>query len=114
MPSNDGCVRQDDDGWTHTHDLQTAVRMNLSNVSGAEPPLTRFVHKVFVAHVLLLVVAHGDIGAADQNFSSWVWLVFPCVAACANPRNKTFIANLTKNRTDDSKDGSESYLQPNL
>lgn len=64
----------------HTHYLQAAVRMDLSNVSSAEPPLTCFVHKIVLVHVLLLVITQGDVGTANQNFSPGVWLVFAGVA----------------------------------
>lgn len=94
----------------HTHYLQAAVGVDLSNVSSAEPPLTCFVHKILLVHVLLLVVAEGDVGTANQNFSSGVRLVFAGVAAFKNPRNEPL--QTSQKKTDSSMDDSESYLQP--
>ena len=63
-----------------THNLQTAICMNLSHISGAEPPLTVLIHKKVLVVAVLPVVTHGYIGAADQDLASWVWLVFLGVA----------------------------------
>lgn len=65
----------------HTHYLETAVCVNLAHVSCAEPPLTLFIYKKVLVVALLPVVTHGNVGAADQDFPSWVWLVSAGVAA---------------------------------
>lgn len=59
-----------------TDDLEASVGVNLSNVSGAEPPLAVLVHKKVIAVLgLTFVVAHRYIGPADQNLSPRVGLV---------------------------------------
>lgn len=50
--------------------------MELSDVPGAEPPLASLVHeKVVAGRVLVFVVAHGDVGAADEDLPPGVGLV---------------------------------------
>lgn len=59
-----------------TDNLEAAVGMKLSDVPGAEPPLSSLVHeKVVAVLVLVLVIAHRYVGAADEDFSSGVGLV---------------------------------------
>lgn len=64
-----------------TDDLEAAVVMDLSNVSCAEPPLAVPVHsEILLLLAFTLVVAHGDVRAADQNLPSGMWPVCAVVA----------------------------------
>lgn len=59
-----------------TNDLEAAVFVKLSNVSGAEPPLLVLIYKVvLLAFCLPVVVTHGHVGSSDENLSSWMRLV---------------------------------------
>lgn len=59
-----------------TDDLEAAVRVKLADVAGAEPPLSSLVHeKVIADFVCGFVIAHGYVGAADEDLSSGVGLV---------------------------------------
>lgn len=59
-----------------TDDLEASVMVELSNVSGTEPPLAVRIHKKVVTVLgIIFVVAHRYIGAANQNFPPWVGLV---------------------------------------
>lgn len=59
-----------------TNDLEAAVGVELPDIPGAEPPLASLVHKKVVADcVLVFVIAHRYIGAADEDFSPGVGLV---------------------------------------
>lgn len=50
--------------------------MKLANVAGAEPPLSPLIHEKVVADFVCgFVIAHGDVGAADEDLSSGVGLV---------------------------------------
>lgn len=50
--------------------------MELSNVSGTEPPLAVLIDKKVVAVLdFVFVVTHCYIGTANQNFPPWVGLV---------------------------------------
>lgn len=69
-----------------THYLQAAVRVDLPHVAGAEPPLTVLIHEEVLAVAFGPVVAHGDVGPADQHLPSRVRLVFTRVATCENTR----------------------------
>lgn len=54
-----------------TDNLQTAVSMKLSNVSGAEPSLAFLIHEeVLTVLVFVLVVTHCYIWPTDQNLPS--------------------------------------------
>jgi len=74
----------------HTHDLKTAVGVNLSDVSGAEPSLALVVGEEVLVFALLVfallvfallpVVTHGDVGPANQDLASGVGLVSAGVA----------------------------------
>lgn len=63
---------------TLTYDLKASVRVELANVSSAEPALTITINKkiVFVLG-LILIVAHCYVGSANYNFPSWVGFVCP-------------------------------------
>lgn len=64
-----------------TDDLEAAVVTDLSDVSGAEPPLAVPVHsEILPLHVFTLVVAHGDVGPTDQDLPSGMWPVRAVVA----------------------------------
>lgn len=59
-----------------TDDLEASVRVELSDVSGAEPSLPSLIHKkVVTVFAFTLEVTHRYVGSADQNLSPWVWLV---------------------------------------
>lgn len=63
--------------------------MDLPDVSGAEPPLAVPVHgKILLLLVFALVVAHRDIGAADQNLPSGIWPVRAVVSTLKYKTNK--------------------------
>lgn len=69
-------------GWfinVHTHYLQTAIRMNLSYISGAEPPLTLFVLEKVIIVAFVPEVTRGDVGSANEDLPSWVWCILCCV-----------------------------------
>lgn len=64
-----------------TDDLEASVGMELSDVSGAEPPLAVLIHEEVVAVLeLVFVVTHGYVGTANQDFPPWVGLVCAVVA----------------------------------
>lgn len=65
-----------------THYLETAIGEYFSHIPGAEPSLTRLVHKEVLVAVFLPVVAHGHVWPPNQDLSSWVGLVFTGVATC--------------------------------
>lgn len=68
--------------WHLTNDLEAAVRVELSDIPGAEPPLASLVHeKVLADCVLAFVIAHRYIGAADEDFSPRVGLVCAVITA---------------------------------
>lgn len=68
--------------WMLTDDLEASVRVELPDVSGAEPPLAVPVHEEVVAVLALaFVVAHGHVGAADQDFPPRVGPVCAVVTA---------------------------------
>lgn len=59
-----------------TDDLEASVRVELSDVSGAEPSLAVLIHKeVFTVLGLVFVVTHCYVGTADQDFPPRVGLV---------------------------------------
>lgn len=59
-----------------TDDLEASVRVELSNVSSAEPSLASLIHKkVVTVFAFALEVTHRYVGTADQNLPPWVWLV---------------------------------------
>lgn len=59
-----------------TNDLEAAVGVELSDIPGAEPSLASLVHEKVVADcVLVFVIAHRYIGAADEDFSPGIGLV---------------------------------------
>lgn len=72
------------EGLIHTNDLQTAVRVDLSHVSSAEPSLPRFINNVVPIGAFIVVVAHGYIGPTNQDFSPWVWFVMSSIATWKN------------------------------
>lgn len=55
--------------------------MKLSDVPGAEPPLPPLVHEKVVAVLVVFVIAHRDVGAADDDFPSGVGLVCAVITA---------------------------------
>lgn len=62
--------------------------MDLSDVSRAEPPLAVAVHgEILLLLVVALVVAHRDVGAADQNLASWMRFVGAAVATLQQETN---------------------------
>lgn len=71
-------------GLIHTNDLQTAIRVDLSHVSSAEPSLTGFIYEVVLIAVFIVVVTHGYIGPTNQDLPSWVWLVIGRIATWEN------------------------------
>lgn len=72
-----------------TDDLEAAVVMDLSDVSGAEPPLAVPVHgEILLLLVFALVVAHRDVRAADQNLPSGMRPVRAVVATLQRKTNK--------------------------
>lgn len=78
-----------------TDDLQAAVVMDLPDVSGAEPPLAVPVHgEILLLLVFALVVAHRDIGAADQNLPSGIWPVHAVVSTLKYKTNKSIFSGL--------------------
>lgn len=65
-----------------TDDLEAAVGVKLADVAGAEPPLSPLVHEKVVADFVGgFVIAHGDVGAADEDLPSGVGLVRAVVTA---------------------------------
>lgn len=77
------CYKSSIDLWTnnsfmnvHTHYLQTAIRVKLSDISGAEPPLTLVILEKVVIVPVVFKVTHGHIGSAYKNLSSRVWRIF--------------------------------------
>lgn len=60
----------------HTDNLEAAIRVKLSDVSGAEPTLAVRIHKEVLSVLLLVfIVTHCDVGTANHNLSSWVWFI---------------------------------------
>lgn len=69
-------TRNRDPGSLLTNDLQAAIRVELANVPGAEPPLPILIHKeVLLVLGITLVIAHCYIGTPNQNLPSGVGLV---------------------------------------
>lgn len=65
-----------------TNDLKATVRVELANVSCAEPALAIFVHKkVFLVLRLIFIVTHSNIWPTNQNFPSRSGLVSTVVSA---------------------------------
>lgn len=61
--------------------LEAAVLVDLSDVSGAEPPLAVAVYEeILLVLGVPLVVSHRDIGSTDQDLPSGMWLVSAAVA----------------------------------
>lgn len=58
--------------------------MDLSHISSAEPPLTRFILQVVLIATFIAVVTQGYIGSTNQDLPSWVGLVISSVATWEN------------------------------
>lgn len=68
----------------HTHYLQTAIWVNLSHISSAEPSLSYVIHHVVITILFIVVVTHGYIGPTYQDLPSWVWLIVGRIATWEN------------------------------
>lgn len=68
----------------HTHYLQTAIWVNLSHISSAEPSLSYVIHNVVMTILFIVVVTHGYIGPTDQDLPSRVWLIVGSIATWEN------------------------------
>lgn len=56
-----------------TNDPKTPIRLELSNVSSAEPTLTVLVHKIILCSFgLIFVVTYCYVRSTDENFPSGV------------------------------------------
>lgn len=65
-----------------TYDLKASVRVELANVSGAEPALTVTIDKkILFVLGLVLIVTHCYVGSTNDNFTSWVWFVCPKITS---------------------------------
>ena len=62
--------------------LENAVVMELADISSSEPPDSILFVKLFLGLVLIVVVANGDVLAADVNFAARKWLVRDLTIKC--------------------------------
>lgn len=63
-----------------TYYLQAAVLVNLPDVPRAEPPLSVLIlQEILLLLGLAPVIPHGDVGPANQDLSSGMWLVSAAV-----------------------------------
>lgn len=77
QPGNKTC----DAECRHTNNLKTAVRVHLSYITSAEPPLSVLIHiEVVIITALTPVVAHGYIRTSDEDLTTWMRLVMLCIA----------------------------------
>lgn len=56
--------------------------MELADISSSEPPDSILFVKLFLGLVLIVVVANGDVLAADVNFAARKWLVRDLTIKC--------------------------------
>lgn len=65
-----------------THNLETTVWMNFSDISSTKPALPHLVHPEVVIFSLPLtsIVSYCNIRSTNQNFPSWVRLVLTGVS----------------------------------
>lgn len=86
-----------------TNDLQATIRVELADVSCAEPPLLLSIHKeVLLVLSLVLVVAHGDIGPSYDYLPPGVRLVSAVVTSwgrgCQSSGRSSCIAQASRSR----------------
>lgn len=66
-----------------TNYLQAAILLDLADVSRAEPPLSILIlEEIFLLPGLAPVIPHSDVGSANQDLSSRMWLVSAAVPTC--------------------------------